>query len=129
MTKLALEHYPDVRTKPAPYPWVVAAASARMDTEGTYWQELYAKPEYALWVRNFDPPAVLRLLIAAGADPRGMDSNGNTALHLIHSGVGAQLLSGRGADPNAVNDKRTEHRCMKQNKKMLRVCLSGRARA
>ena len=105
MTRLALEHYPDVRTKPAPYPWVVAAASARMNTDGTYWQELYAKPEYAPWVRNFDPPAVLRLLIAAGADPRATGRDGNTALHLVQNGAGAQVLVDVGADPNAVNAK------------------------
>ncbi|HLA71042.1 MAG TPA: DUF6438 domain-containing protein [Steroidobacteraceae bacterium] len=105
MTKLALEHYPDVRKKPASYPWVVAAATANMQTEGTHWQELYAKPEYALWKQNFDPPAVLRLLIAAGADPKAVDRDGNTALHLVQSGASAQVLLEAGADANAVNDK------------------------
>src|SRR5688572_30657601 len=74
MTELALEQYPDVRASPAPYPWVIAAVSTHMHSDGTHWQELYARPEYALWVRNFDPPAVLRLLIAAGADPRAVGS-------------------------------------------------------
>lgn len=105
MTKLALERFGDLRAQPVPFPLVVAAAMARKNTEGSYYRELNAKPEYATWVRNFDPPAVMRLLIAAGADARAVDRDGNTALHVTDNADVAQILVDAGADPNAVNAK------------------------
>ena len=105
MTKLALERFGDLRAQPVPFPLVVAAARTRMNTTGSYYREQYAKPEYAIWVRNFDPPAVMRLLIAAGADPRAIDRDGNTALHVTDNADVAQILVDAGANPNAANAK------------------------
>lgn len=105
MTELALNHFGDLKEVSPSIPWVIAAANAKMENEGTYWRDLYARPDYELWVNCFNPPAVFRQLLLAGADARGALPDGTTALHLVSDGASAQLLIDAGADPTARNEE------------------------
>lgn len=101
MTKLALQHTGELSASQLS-DMMFFAASARMEKSGTYWQKLYARPDHASWVECFDPPAVFRLLLAAGANATDRTGTG-TALHTVSDAVSARLLIDAGADANAVN--------------------------
>jgi Domain of unknown function (DUF6438) len=53
----------------------------------------------------FDESAVIRLLVAAGADVNARDEEGNSALHEVFDGGVASSLLAAGADPNSRNAK------------------------
>lgn len=101
MTTLALEHAGDLSTLQLPVSLIHHAASARKDTDGSFWRELYARPDYASWVKCFDPPGVFRLLLAAGADATATAPDGSTGLHHVGDAVSTKLLIDAGANPNA----------------------------
>jgi ankyrin repeat protein len=104
MTELALTHLDNLQNTSPSVPWVIAAAQAKMEREGTYWQELYARPEFERWVKCFDPPGVIRQLLHAGADAKATLPDGTTALHLVSDAASAQLLIDAGAKPDAANE-------------------------
>ncbi len=104
MVRLALEHFPDLRNQALPKPWIVAAVEGDKPTEeGTYFQDEYKKEKYALWIKNFDQIAVLKLLLGAGASVNAADEEGNTALHFVQDEESARFLLDAGANPKAVN--------------------------
>jgi len=127
MAKLALEHHPQVRKKDPDFPWIVLAASAGMETDGTYYREEYAKPEYALWVAKVDPPAVIRLMLAAGADPNSATVDGDTALHRVRSEAAAQLLIDAGVERNARNSEGRTPLHQARNAGIVRVLVEAGA--
>lgn len=51
----------------------------------------------------FDSAGVIELLLAAGANPRAADDEGNTPLHEVNRASAARALLKGGADPNARN--------------------------
>ena len=92
MVAIALKHNHNVKIKDGdgkPLLSVAAAAISRSDDE---------TPE-----THFAPAKVIELLVAAGADPNGVDPDGNTALVEAAYTEVVEALVKAGADPNARN--------------------------
>jgi ankyrin repeat protein len=74
---------------------------------------------------HFDKAAVISALLAAGADARRIDREGNSVLHNVRDGPSARLLLRAGANPKAVNGRGQTALFSQSNGDVVRLLLQA----